>query len=92
MGGKREPNVRDLDHRRQEFAKQARMARAGLRLTQNEVADLAGVVRSTYRALESGDGNSTLISLMAIADALQLPLSRLLGDPPDRIDGRGSAG
>lgn len=44
--------------------------RLALGLTQQEVADLAGVARSSLQALESGRSSSRLGSLLAVADVL----------------------
>ena len=54
-------------------------ARAGLSLT--EVANRAGVAKSTLSQLESGTGNPSLETLWALCVALEMPFSRLL-DPP----------
>lgn len=53
--------------------------RAGLSLT--EVANRAGVAKSTLSQLESGTGNPSLETLWAICVALDVPFSRLV-DPP----------
>ncbi|MEV4233664.1 MULTISPECIES: XRE family transcriptional regulator [unclassified Nocardia] len=53
--------------------------RAGLSLT--EVANRAGVAKSTLSQLESGTGNPSLETLWALCVALDIPFSRLL-DPP----------
>jgi transcriptional regulator with XRE-family HTH domain len=44
--------------------------RLALGLTQQEVADLAGLARSSLQALESGRSSSRLGSLLAVADVL----------------------
>ncbi|MFC4127468.1 helix-turn-helix domain-containing protein [Nocardia rhizosphaerae] len=54
-------------------------ARAGLSLT--EVANRAGIAKSTLSQLESGTGNPSLETLWALCVALEMPFSRLL-DPP----------
>ena len=53
--------------------------RAGLSLT--EVANRAGIAKSTLSQLESGSGNPSLETLWALCVALDMPFSRLL-DPP----------
>jgi transcriptional regulator with XRE-family HTH domain len=53
--------------------------RSGLSLT--EVANRAGVAKSTLSQLESGTGNPSLETLWAICVALDVPFSRLV-DPP----------
>ena len=45
-----------------------------LRITQQELADLAGVSVHTISNLESGKGNPTLASLCAVTDVLGLEL------------------
>jgi transcriptional regulator with XRE-family HTH domain len=44
--------------------------RIGLRLTQQTVADLAGVSRSTVQSLERGTGSIKLASVVEIAEVL----------------------
>ncbi len=48
--------------------------RVELRLTQQTVADLAGVSRSSVQALEYGTGSVKLASVVEIADVLGLRL------------------
>ena len=67
-------------------------ARAGLSLT--ELAQRAGIAKSTLSQLENGVGNPSLETLWALAQALGIPLSRLV-DPPrqgDPGDPRGGGG
>ncbi|MBF6357769.1 helix-turn-helix transcriptional regulator [Nocardia higoensis] len=54
-------------------------ARAGLSLS--EVAQRAGIAKSTLSQLESGNGNPSIETLWALCVALDMPFSRLL-DPP----------
>jgi transcriptional regulator with XRE-family HTH domain len=54
-------------------------ARSGLSLT--DLARRAGVAKSTLSQLENGAGNPSLETLWALAQALGIPLSRLV-DPP----------
>lgn len=53
--------------------------RAGLSLT--DVANRAGIAKSTLSQLESGAGNPSVETLWALCVALDMPFSRLL-DPP----------
>lgn len=46
--------------------------RIALRLTQQTLADLAGVSRSTIQSLERGSGSISFGSVLEIADALGL--------------------
>jgi transcriptional regulator with XRE-family HTH domain len=48
--------------------------RVQLRLTQQALADLAGVSRSSVQSLEYGTGSVKLASIVEIADALELRL------------------
>ena len=54
-------------------------ARSGVSLT--DLAKRAGVAKSTLSQLENGIGNPSLETLWALAQALGIPLSRLV-DPP----------
>ena len=58
---------------------------AGLRhargLTQQGLAERAGVPRSTVASLESGTGNPSLQSLLKVAQALAAPLDEVLAAP-----------
>ena len=54
-------------------------ARSGVSLT--DLAKRAGVAKSTRSQLENGVGNPSLETLWALAQALGIPLSRLV-DPP----------
>jgi transcriptional regulator with XRE-family HTH domain len=47
-----------------------------------ELARRSGVARGTIAALEAGDGNPTVDTLYALANALGVPLSDLLERPP----------
>jgi transcriptional regulator with XRE-family HTH domain len=58
--------------------RQLREARA---LTQDQVAQLAGLPRSTWASLESGAANPTLVVLNRVAHALQVSLEELVSVP-----------
>ena len=45
-----------------------------LRVSQEQVAELAGVGLRTLKALESGNGNPTLETLLKVADVLGMEL------------------
>ncbi len=47
-----------------------------------ELSRRSNVARNTIAALEAGEGNPTLDTLYALADALGVPLSALLEPPP----------
>jgi transcriptional regulator with XRE-family HTH domain len=48
-----------------------------------ELSRRSGVARNTIAALEAGEGNPTLDTLYALADALGVPLAALLEAPPE---------
>lgn len=48
-----------------------------------ELSRRSGVARNTIAALERGEGNPTVDTLYALADALGVPLSALLEAPPE---------
>jgi transcriptional regulator with XRE-family HTH domain len=52
---------------------------AGLSLA--ELARRSGVARATLTSLEAGEGNPTLETVYALANALGLPISALIGEP-----------
>ncbi|MEV6137751.1 XRE family transcriptional regulator [Nocardia sp. NPDC051990] len=58
-----------------------RRERTRARLSLTEVANRAGIAKSTLSQLESGTGNPSLETMWALCVALDMPLSRLL-DPP----------
>jgi transcriptional regulator with XRE-family HTH domain len=47
-----------------------------------ELSRRSGVARNTIAALERGEGNPTVDTLYALADALGVPLAELLADKP----------
>ncbi|HEY0640749.1 MAG TPA: helix-turn-helix transcriptional regulator [Pseudonocardiaceae bacterium] len=73
-------NDPDLIRRRKALARRARMARAALGLTQEQVAARAGLVTDTYNAIERGTSNTRLLNLWAVADALEVPLAELFAE------------
>ena len=60
-----------------------RRERARTALSLTELARRAGVAKSTLSQLENGVGNPSLETLWALAQALGIPLSRLV-DPPQQ--------
>jgi transcriptional regulator with XRE-family HTH domain len=58
--------------------KQLREARG---ITQQQVADLAGLPRPTWANLESGAANPTLAVLVRVAHALQITVEELIAPP-----------
>ena len=57
-----------------------------------ELARRSGVARNTITALERGDGNPTLDTLYALADALGVPLAALLEPAPASVVVRAGEG
>ena len=57
-----------------------------------ELARRSGVARNTITALERGDGNPTLDTLYALADALGVPLAALLERAPAAVVVRAGEG
>jgi transcriptional regulator with XRE-family HTH domain len=51
-----------------------KMARKGLQLTQEQVADMAGISRPRYREIEAGSAAARVTTLINIARALGLEL------------------
>ena len=58
----------------EEIGKWIRERRKELGVTQQTLADLAGVGINTLLAIERGEGNPRLLTLMSILDALGLQL------------------
>src|SRR5215471_3748686 len=59
-----------------------RHLREARRLSQEQIAQIAGIPRPTWSNLELGSSNPTLAVLMRVASALQVPLEELIG--PER--------
>lgn len=57
-----------------------RLQRARRRLTQARAAARAEMHRNHYGAIERGENNPTFLSLVNIADALNVPVDRLIRD------------
>ncbi|MFI1093585.1 helix-turn-helix domain-containing protein [Streptomyces sp. NPDC020917] len=68
-----------------------RMSRRRLGLTQEAVSDRTGLSKSFLSQLEAGLANPTLDSLHRIAEAVETPLSVLLGGPAGAGGGRPQA-
>ncbi len=68
------------DDLRQILARNVRMARADLRLSQEELANRCGLHRNYVGAIERGECNITLVTLTKIASGLDLTPDILLVD------------
>lgn len=55
--------------------------RSNLRITQEHLAELAGVSVRTVKAIESGDGNPRIATLMKLADVLGMELTLVIKSP-----------
>lgn len=62
------------------LAQQLRSRRLALELTLAEVADRAGLSLPYVSNLERGRGNPTMEALRSLAEALEIPMSALIGD------------
>lgn len=68
------------------LARNVRQLRDARRLTQAQLARLAGIPRPTLANLESGDANPTLAVITRVGAALQVSVEELIGPP--RATGR----
>jgi transcriptional regulator with XRE-family HTH domain len=64
--------------RRRQIGDQIRAARLHANLTQEGVANLVPMDRSTYVRIEQGHAAATLDTLLLVADAIGVPLSELV--------------
>jgi transcriptional regulator with XRE-family HTH domain len=64
-----------------EVARRVRLHRLVQRLTQQDVADRAGLSRSFISLFEKGEHGIDIVALVRIAGALGVPLSELVTDP-----------
>ncbi|UMG92771.1 helix-turn-helix domain-containing protein [Nocardioides sp. TF02-7] len=65
-----------------EIGAQVRAARAARGLSLSRLAAVAGVGKGSLSELEAGRRNPTLATLYALANALEVPLARLLAERP----------
>ena len=62
-----------------------RQLREARRMSQEQIAQIAGIPRPTWSNLESGSSNPTLSILLRVAGALQVPLEELIGPPRQAV-------
>jgi transcriptional regulator with XRE-family HTH domain len=55
-------------------------------MTQQQLADLAGLPRATWASLESGTGNPTLAVLTRLASALQVSIEELIAPAREQME------
>ncbi len=63
------------------LAENAKRLREARRLSQEQIATVAGLPRPTWSSLESGSSNPTLAVLQKAAAALQVSIEELIGPP-----------
>jgi y4mF family transcriptional regulator len=70
-----------MDPRLNEISRQVKLRRKSLRLTQDELADLAGCSQRFVRSLEAGKQSVRMDKVLAVLHALGLDLSATLRKP-----------
>lgn len=68
---------------RQQFGNRIKELRALRGLTQEELADQVGMFRTYMSRIETGAANPTLTMMVALADALGVPIVALFDAPPE---------
>src|SRR5262245_30093603 len=63
------------------IAENIRQLRQSRSLTQEQLARLSGMLRTTWTNLESGSANPTVVVLTKVAAALQVPVEELISSP-----------
>ncbi|MCP4004577.1 MAG: helix-turn-helix domain-containing protein [bacterium] len=75
---------RNAPHRPDHLANNLRHLRKAADLTQQKLADTAGLPRATLASMEHGGANPGLDSVLAVATALNVSLDELVLAPPER--------
>ncbi len=70
----------DKDKRLVKLGESIRARRKGLELSQEELADYAGIDRSHMGKIERGERNVTMLNIARIAEAMRCKPSQLLMD------------
>lgn len=71
----------------EKFNENLRKARREKRLTQQQVADLFGVAKSTYCQYETGASEPNIVRLKKLAKILETNIDSLLGiEPPEQLE------
>ncbi len=68
--------------RRRAFGRRLRVLRTERGLSQEALADLAGIHRTYVGSVERGERNVALDNIHALADALGVSAARLIADEP----------
>ena len=71
---------RDVEQRLLKLGQTIRAQRLALEMSQEALADAAGIDRSHMGKIERGERNVTLLNILKIASALDRPASALLSD------------
>ena len=72
------PIPEEILRRRRTLGVRIRLAREAADLTQDRLADLAGLTRVSISNIETGVHSPTVDRLMMIADAVRVPLGHLV--------------
>ena len=75
-------DAQKLKKRQKALGSRMRDIRLSKRLSQEEVAAGAGIVRTHYGRIERGQQGTSVEVLLAIADALAVHVTQLFKDPP----------
>lgn len=71
----------------EKFNENLRKARTEKKLTQQQVADLLGVAKSTYCQYETGASEPNIVRLKKLAKILETNIDSLLGiEPPEQLE------
>lgn len=71
----------------EKFNENLRRARLEKKLTQQQVADLLGVAKSTYCQYETGASEPNILRLKKLAKILGINIDALLGfEPPEQLE------
>jgi transcriptional regulator with XRE-family HTH domain len=73
---------------RQKFGNRLRLARMNAKLTQEELAEKAGLSVRTFQRYESGANSLNVAQLMRIASAVGVTVGWLCGDEAEKVTGQ----
>lgn len=69
------------------FGKALKACRTRAGISQEKLADLAGIHRTYMGDVERGERNISLVNLLRVADALEVRLSTLIRKMENHLDG-----